>query len=124
MGPFGIGEIIFLFFVALIVFGPRKLPEIGKTLGKGMREFKKATEDLKSNWEEHVRESENDTSIKELKQTLQDAHADVTSSASDLTHQVTDPVNEVKSELESTAAQLEEKPATSTINKESDAHPS
>jgi sec-independent protein translocase protein TatA len=40
--PFGIGatEIIILLLVALLVFGPKRLPEMGKSLGKGMREFK------------------------------------------------------------------------------------
>lgn len=46
---FGIGtpEIIIIVVVALLVFGPSKLPELGKTLGKGIREFKKASTDLK-----------------------------------------------------------------------------
>jgi len=47
-------EIIVIFIIALIVFGPRKLPEIGKTLGKGLSEFKKASNDLKRSWEEEV----------------------------------------------------------------------
>ena len=40
--PFGIGatEIIILLIVALLVFGPKRLPEMGRSLGKGMREFK------------------------------------------------------------------------------------
>jgi sec-independent protein translocase protein TatA len=40
--PFGIGwiEIVILFIVALLVFGPKRLPEMGRSLGKGMREFK------------------------------------------------------------------------------------
>jgi sec-independent protein translocase protein TatA len=122
MGPFGISELIFLFFLALIIFGPKKLPEIGKTLGKGMREFKKATDDLKSNWEEHVRESESDTSIKELKQSLQDIHAEVQSSTSDLGRHIQGHFDEVKAEVESTTAHIEEKPAVSTPNTESDAH--
>src|SRR5215831_5361962 len=37
-------------------FGPKKLPELGKSLGKGIREFKKATDELKSNWEDHVKD--------------------------------------------------------------------
>jgi len=48
-------EIIVIFILALIVFGPRKLPEIGKTLGKGLSEFKKASNELKQTWEEEVR---------------------------------------------------------------------
>jgi TatA/E family protein of Tat protein translocase len=47
-------EIIVIFILALIIFGPRKLPEIGKSLGKGLSEFKKASNDLKKAWEEEV----------------------------------------------------------------------
>ena len=55
MGNLGFQEIILIFVIALIIFGPRKLPEIGKTLGKSLAEFKKATNDLKQSWEEEVR---------------------------------------------------------------------
>ena len=54
MGPLGLPELILIFFVALIVFGPRKLPEIGRTLGKALGEFKKATEELKNTIEREV----------------------------------------------------------------------
>jgi sec-independent protein translocase protein TatA len=40
MGPFGPTEIILILLVALVVFGPKRLPEMGKSLGKGIREFK------------------------------------------------------------------------------------
>jgi TatA/E family protein of Tat protein translocase len=122
MGPFGVSELIFLFFLALIIFGPKKLPEIGKTLGKGMREFKKATDDLKSNWEEHIRESESDTSIKELKESLQDIHSEVKTSTSDLGRHIQGHFDEVKAEVESAAAHVEDKPTVSTPKTESDAH--
>ena len=59
---------VFIFIVALVVFGPKKLPDIGKTAGKGLREFKKATDDLKSNWEEHLRDVE--TPVHDMKQTI------------------------------------------------------
>jgi sec-independent protein translocase protein TatA len=55
MGSIGWQELILIFIVALIVFGPRKLPEIGKTIGKGMAEFKKASNELKQTWEDEVR---------------------------------------------------------------------
>jgi TatA/E family protein of Tat protein translocase len=54
MGSLGMQEIIIIFIIALIVFGPRKLPEIGKTIGKGLAEFKKASNELKQTWEEEV----------------------------------------------------------------------
>jgi sec-independent protein translocase protein TatA len=55
MGSLGMQEIIVIFILALIVFGPRKLPELGKTLGKGLAEFRKASNELKQTWEEEVR---------------------------------------------------------------------
>ncbi|HEX9942637.1 MAG TPA: twin-arginine translocase TatA/TatE family subunit [Thermoanaerobaculia bacterium] len=47
MGSLGLAEIAFIFILALLIFGPKKLPEIGRTLGKGMAEFRKATNELK-----------------------------------------------------------------------------
>jgi len=46
-GPLGVPEIIFLLVLALLIFGPRKLPEIGRTLGRGMAEFRKASNELR-----------------------------------------------------------------------------
>lgn len=51
----GVPELILIFIVALIVFGPKRLPEIGRTLGKAMSEFKKATDELKNTVEREVR---------------------------------------------------------------------
>jgi sec-independent protein translocase protein TatB len=47
----GFGEIVIILVLALILFGPKKLPEVAKQLGKGMRDFQKATEDLKGQFE-------------------------------------------------------------------------
>jgi sec-independent protein translocase protein TatA len=55
MGSLGMQEIIIIFVIALIVFGPRKLPELGKSLGKGLAEFKRASNELKQTWEDEVR---------------------------------------------------------------------
>ncbi len=75
MGNLGMPEIIVIFVLALIVFGPRKLPEIGKSLGKGLAEFKKASNDLKRTWEEEVRlEKEKE----EMKSLLKEASLDPT----------------------------------------------
>lgn len=60
-GSLGIPELILIFVVALLVFGPKRLPEIGRTLGKALGEFKKATDDLKNTIEREVQ-------VEELKQ--------------------------------------------------------
>jgi len=54
-GPLGVPELLLIFVVVLIVFGPRRIPEIGRTLGKALGEFKKATDDLKNTIEREVR---------------------------------------------------------------------
>ena len=47
----GIPEILFILVVALLIFGPRKLPELGKSLGAGLREFRRSTQGLKEEFE-------------------------------------------------------------------------
>src|SRR6185369_542801 len=50
----GTTELLVIAFVALIIFGPRKLPEIGRTVGKSIAEFKRASDDFKRTWEYEV----------------------------------------------------------------------
>jgi Tat protein translocase TatB subunit len=53
-GPLGITEVIFLFVLALLVFGPRRLPELGRTVGKALGELRKASSELKSTLDAEV----------------------------------------------------------------------
>ena len=65
-GSIGMPELILIFVVALLVFGPRKLPEIGKSIGKGLAEFKRASEELKKTIEQEIEEGkDNVSSIKQ-----------------------------------------------------------
>lgn len=50
-GPLGFPELIFILVLALLVFGPKRLPQIGRTLGKAMGEFRRATTDLKRSFD-------------------------------------------------------------------------
>jgi TatA/E family protein of Tat protein translocase len=50
----GSTELLFILAIALIFFGPRKLPQISRSLGKGLAEFRKASEDFKQTWEREV----------------------------------------------------------------------
>ena len=74
---FGIGmpEMILILAVALIVIGPKKLPDLAKSLGRAMGEFKKATSDLKESMEA-------DTGLSEVKETLDDINSDIKESIS------------------------------------------
>jgi TatA/E family protein of Tat protein translocase len=51
----GVAEIAFLLFVAFLLFGPKKLPEIARTLGKGLGELRRASNELKNSLEEEIR---------------------------------------------------------------------
>jgi sec-independent protein translocase protein TatA len=84
MGSLGMQEIIVIFILALIIFGPRKLPEIGKSLGKGLQEFKKASNDLRRTWEEEVQlDKEKETMSTLLKDTSADLQQDHSAGAKD-----------------------------------------
>ena len=54
-GSLGMPELIVIFIIALVVFGPRKLPELGRSLGRGIAEFKKATNELQRSLEDEIR---------------------------------------------------------------------
>ena len=54
-GSIGMPELIIIFVIALIIFGPRKLPELGRSLGRSLSEFKRASNELKSTLEEKIR---------------------------------------------------------------------
>jgi TatA/E family protein of Tat protein translocase len=58
MGNVGVPELIIIFTIALIIFGPRKLPELGKSLGKSLAEFKRASNELKNTLDEEIRTEE------------------------------------------------------------------
>lgn len=65
LGPIGMQELIIIFVIALIVFGPRKLPQLGKSLGKSIAEFKRASNELRSTLEEEIRVEETRREIME-----------------------------------------------------------
>ncbi len=74
---FGIGmpELIVILAIALIVIGPKKLPEIARSLGKGLAEFKRATEDMKRNIDEEVRAQEEKEALAKETAAIQDAES-------------------------------------------------
>lgn len=71
---FGIGggELIFIIFIALMLFGSEKIPDVARTMGKAMAQFKNATNEIKSEIQKGVEANGLDTSVKELTSTFSD----------------------------------------------------
>ena len=63
MGPIGWPEVVFIFFLALILFGPKKLPELGRTMGKALAEFQRAKEELKDALDRETKQLALDTGL-------------------------------------------------------------
>ena len=66
MGTLGVGELAFIFILALLLFGPKKLPELGKTIGKAMTEVRRAQSELKATFDREMNNIERETGVKEL----------------------------------------------------------
>jgi Tat protein translocase TatB subunit len=81
MFDIGLPELLVIIVIALIVFGPERLPELAKAFGKSMREFKKATEEVKESFDEETKD------LRELKNTLPQNYP-----LADLLEKVTDAV--------------------------------
>ena len=76
MGPLGWGETVFIFFLALILFGPKKLPELGRTVGKALTEFRRASSELKATFDREMKTLEQETeSIKEATNFSSETHS-------------------------------------------------
>src|SRR5947199_1746766 len=68
MGSLGMQEMIFIFVLALLIFGPKKLPELGRTFGKALTEFRRASQELKTTFDREMSnlERETESTTKEL----------------------------------------------------------
>jgi TatA/E family protein of Tat protein translocase len=67
MGPLGWPEMMFIMVLALVLFGPKKLPEIGRTVGKAINEFRRASSELKTTFEREMQTLEQETNaVKEI----------------------------------------------------------
>ncbi len=60
-GSIGMPELMIIFVIALIIFGPRKLPELGRSMGRTLSEFKRSSNELRSTLDEEIRIEEHDS---------------------------------------------------------------
>jgi sec-independent protein translocase protein TatA len=95
-GSIGPAELILIFVIALLVFGPKKLPEIGRSVGKALREFKKTSEEIKGRIEEEIEASE----LKDIRKDIRTGVDDLRSGMKALTADVTVVPDEPKKDAE------------------------
>lgn len=81
MGPLGWQETVLIFVLALLLFGPKKLPELGKTIGKALTEFRRASNELKSTFDREMSNLEKET--ESLKEETNKIHSEIQSSVND-----------------------------------------
>ena len=74
MGTLGWPEMAFIFILALVLFGPKKLPELGRTIGKALTEFRRASNELKSTFDREMKNLELETA--DIKKAADDYHYD------------------------------------------------
>ena len=104
MDFFGIGpmEIILILIVALLIFGPEKLPQIGKNLGKTLRSFKKATTDLSAQVSREIEQEKKELSA-QVGIELEQAKKELDSDKKQVVQELNKINNETKSEISKTS---------------------
>ncbi len=95
-GSIGPAEIILIFVIALLVFGPKKLPEIGRQVGKALRELKKTSDEIKGRIEEEIEASE----LKDIRKDIQSGVDDLRSSVTKVASDITSVPEEIKKDTE------------------------
>ncbi len=63
MGPIGFQELILILVIALVVFGPKKLPELGRSLGKTLAEFRRASNEIKQSIEKELQDTDDQNKL-------------------------------------------------------------
>ena len=105
----GMPEVLLILVIALIVFGPRKLPELGKSLGQAMAQFRRASDDFKRSWEQEV---ELEKTRKSESPTAESAYAGADSTYHDGSPEETHPTEPPTAGAEATAKTAETVAAT------------
>lgn len=91
------GEIVVIVLVALLLFGSKAIPDVARTLGKAMREFQKATDDIKREINESGGGIGDD--ISDIRSTIQNARNNIQEGIKKHTGDITSDINEIKSDI-------------------------
>ncbi len=99
---FGLGfpELLLIFVIALIVFGPKKLPELGRSIGRAMAEFKKASEEFKESMQAEMREVEKTAELDELKKIGRDVRQEIAEKPAEPAKQEAEEDKEKKEDIQ------------------------
>ncbi len=89
-GSIGPAELILIFIIALLVFGPKKLPEIGRSVGKALREFKRTSDEIKGRIEEEIEASEIKDIGKDIRASVDELQSGVRGIQDDIKKDLTD----------------------------------
>jgi Tat protein translocase TatB subunit len=100
-GNIGFPELLIILAIALLVFGPKKLPEMSRSIGKAVREFRRASDEIKGKIEQEIQASE----FKEIKDELK----------KDLSQDIYKEITEVKEEPKEAAEELKKEPSADVI---------
>jgi Tat protein translocase TatB subunit len=100
-GNIGFPELLIILAIALLVFGPKKLPEMSRSIGKAVREFRRASDEIKGKIEQEIQASE----FKEIKDELN----------KDLSPDIYKEITEVKEEPKEAAEELKKEPSADVI---------
>jgi Tat protein translocase TatB subunit len=101
MFDIGMTELMVIFVVALLVLGPKKLPELGRALGKGLGELKKALQDVKDSVGEEITEAAAD-----IRDTVKDVKKEIELGAQETKKTVDDAMKEVSDQIEKDADEI------------------
>jgi sec-independent protein translocase protein TatA len=85
LGSLGMGELVVIFLIALIIFGPKKLPELGRSLGKSLAEFKRASNELRNTLEEEIRVDEQRAAVDSTRVAATPPHGEAVAPANPVT---------------------------------------
>ena len=99
-GSIGFPELIVILSIALLVFGPKKLPEVGRSIGRALREFRKTSDEIKERIEEEIQADE----FRDMEKSIKSEYDNITSSEDD----IYGPEKEKSEEEKSSPGQEEE----------------